>query len=135
MQYKKLLTCCAILALSAVGFADGEKCAPGKSCGGKVMGPTGSGDRPLSVEPQDSCKGTVKCINKSRYPDGTKSEMIVDTKEGEQKVIMQGQPAIQPGDRVEVTGRNVDANGNQMMIADEVKRSGTSSSLNNEAAH
>jgi len=132
MQYKHMLAaCCAILTLSAVGFAEEGKCT-GKTCGGKPVGPTVNGDRPLVMEPQDSCKGTVKCVNQSKYPDGNRTEIIVDTQQGEQKVVMPkgNNPAVQPGDKVEVTGRSVDANGDQMIMGQDVKRNGTSSNLN-----
>ncbi|MBS0623462.1 MAG: hypothetical protein JSS62_02455 [Verrucomicrobia bacterium] len=134
MQYKNMLAaCCAIFALSAVGFADEAKCSS-KTCGGKPVGPTMNGDRPLIVEPKDSCKGTVKCVNQSKYPNGNRTELVVDTQGGEQKVLLpQGtvQPPVQPGDKVEISGRKVNANGEPMMMGEDVKRNGTSSNLNN----
>ncbi len=124
MIHRSWIIMAAIVGISTIGFAEG--CSAGKCTA------PAPGERPLKMEPKDSCKGTVKCVNQSRYPDGSKTEVTVETPNGEEKVIMQqsGATPVQPGDHVEITGRKVEVNGDSVMMGEQLNRSGTSSNLN-----
>jgi hypothetical protein len=141
MIYKFLAIGSAIFALSVAGCAaengqsNGNGKCTGKKCGSKSAGPAVNGSRPLVMEPQDTCKGTVKCVNQSKYPNGKKTEIIVKTPEGDKKVIMkqEGTTGVQPNDKVEIKGRNVEANGEMIMMGESLTRQGTTG-LNNSVS-
>lgn len=125
MNYRAWMIMAAIVGFSTIGSAEG--CSAGK-----CAAPPASGERPLKMEPKDSCKGTVKCVNQSKYPNGSKTEVTVETPAGDKKVIMQqpGSTPVQPGDHVEITGRQVEVNGDSVMMGEQLNRAGTSNNLN-----
>ncbi len=127
MRCKFLTVCGLFIALSHVGHAAETSCS-GNRCGKRAMGPVMSGSRPLSTEEFDTCRGTVKCVNRTEYPNGSKSEMVIITPEGEKKVLMDSDQVngVLPNQNVEIKGRNVESNGQTLMMGASLSRQGTS---------
>ncbi|MCH9620307.1 MAG: hypothetical protein SP4CHLAM17_12560 [Chlamydiales bacterium] len=159
-----MLAAVAACIVSTVGFADGEKCSPGKGCSGmkgeqptmmeskdqmngekpammeskdqmsgKGGGSVMNGDKPIVMEPNDHIKGSVKSVESVKYPNGSKTHMVVNTDQGEKKVVLTGKEVenmrFQSGDKVELHGRRMYANGKEVMVCDKCKKT-NSSTLN-----
>lgn len=95
--------------------------------------------RVLRDESSEKFEGTIQSLNKVRYPNGTQIEMILNTNEGIKKVtlgpssyIEMSKVKLQSGDKVEVKGFRVGANGDEVIVAKEVKKNGNVLQLRND---
>lgn len=136
--------------LSVTGYADdrhpnmpsggGQKCYPGNgSCPNRIQSVDGNGNqnwapqsKKLKMQSAEKFKGTVESVNRERYPDNRIFiQIILNTEEGEKTILVgpasyidQSKVKLQTGDKVTVTGFRVDANGEEVIMAKEIDKSG-----------
>ncbi|NGX61297.1 MAG: hypothetical protein K940chlam9_00780 [Chlamydiae bacterium] len=91
----------------------------------------GSMNRPLKMHSVEKMEGTVKSVNRMKMPKGDHIEVVLDTENGEKHVIlgsarkMEGSKVrVQAGDKIQVVGFPVKANGKEVMMAREVSKNG-----------
>lgn len=103
--------------------------APQRNGNGKPM-------EALRTSAVDKFKATVTRVDRIRMPNETQIQLIVDTDQGEKKVIVgparfvdQSKVKVQSGDKIEIYGYVVRANGDEVIIASEIKKNGNSLKL------
>ncbi|MFN0065510.1 MAG: hypothetical protein ACKVOH_04655 [Chlamydiales bacterium] len=134
---KKLLVLGAITAFSVAVFAANQnsdsgngtpKCMPGQKCDTNDENMNGA-KRPLKVESIDTMQGTILSVTRVSYPDGTMVHVVLTTPKGDKTFMMgpasfldQAKMTLQMGDKVSISGYEVNANGSQMWIATRVEK-------------
>lgn len=86
----------------------------------------------LKMNSSEKFQGTVSSVTQDKYPDGTRVVRIVlDTNEGQKSILVgpagyieQSKVKLQVGDKVTVTGYIISANGEEVITAKEVNKSG-----------
>ena len=87
----------------------------------------------LRMDSVDKFKATVKKVERVRLPNETQIQLIVETDRGDMNVIVgparyvdQSKVKMHPGDKIEVYGYTVRANGDEVIMASEIKKNGNS---------
>ena len=115
------------------GGVCGNQVAPGtyavqtNSYGYREAGQDGTG-KVLQTESTENFVGIIKSVNKVALPNQTQIQVILETSHGDLLVIVgpaqfvdQARIKLQAGDKVTVTGYRIKANGNDVIIAAEIK--------------
>lgn len=114
----------------AAGNMNGKE--PQKNGNGKSL-------EPLKMNSVEAFKGTVKRVDRVQMPNGTQIQLVLTTDQGDMLIIVgpasfvdKSKVKMQAGDKLEVSGYMIKANGDQVMMASEIKKNGNSLQLRDQ---
>ena len=104
----------------------------GYSYNGGAAGVSGApSGKVLQTESTEKFTGVVQSVNRVALPNQTQIQIVLSTDHGDMLVIVgpasfvdQAKIKLQAGDKVEVTGYRVTANGNDVILAAQIQRNG-----------
>ncbi|MCP5470162.1 MAG: hypothetical protein H7A36_06630 [Chlamydiales bacterium] len=126
---KKVLAVGAIVAFSFAVFAASQHPdAPTSMMNGK-NGSSMNGSKALKVDSIDVMKGKILSVTRVSEPDGTKIHVVLETDKGDKTFILgpasyldRSRISLQMGDRVTLSGYEVNVNGEQMWVGTKIEK-------------